>query len=116
MAETWREIPVGESFEAEQKGFDALAKDIMRAQVKARKAAKAAHFDRAFHAKALLAVKDAELAFIADLADDLRVGFAQPKARYPLVVRISNAANRPGPDFAPDLRGIAIRIDAGESQ
>lgn len=116
MTQSWCEEPKGESFAAEQESFERLAKDIMRAQVKARKAAKAAHFDRAFHAKPLLAATNAEIAFVADLPDELTTGFAKPAARYPMTVRISNAANRPQPDFAPDLRGIAIRIDAGESR
>ena len=48
--------------------------------------------------------------FRPDLPADLAAGFVQAGARYPVIVRISNAANRPGPDNAPDMRGIALRI------
>ena len=33
-----------------------------------------------------------------------------------MTVRISNAANRPGPDNAPDMRGIALRIKVSASE
>ena len=110
MATAWSETYSGGSPEAEHREFDRLATDMMRAQLKARRAAKVGGIDRAFHAKAVLAVEEAELRFNDDLPDDLRVGFAQPGKAYPAVVRISNAANRGQPDYKPDLRGIAMRI------
>ena len=33
-----------------------------------------------------------------------------------MIVRISNAANRPGPDTAPDMRGIALRIKVSSEE
>src|SRR5438105_3782845 len=102
---SWRETFEGGSAEAERVAFKALADDIMHAQLKARRAAGGAALDvavdRAFHAKPLLAIDKAELHFRPDLPADLTAGFAQPNARYPVIVRISNAANRPGPDTAP---------------
>ena len=41
---------------------------------------------------------------------DLRVEFAQPNAAYPTVVRFSNASGSGQPDFKPDLRGVALRV------
>ena len=70
---------------------------------------------RAFHAKATLAVDDAELRLNDDLSADLRVGFAQPGQAYRTKVRFSNAAGSGKPDFAPDLRGIALRIQVDDS-
>jgi hypothetical protein len=104
----------GGKAETERLIFKGLADDIMHAQLKARRAAGGAALlvavDRAFHAKPLLAVDTAELHFRPDLPADLAAGFVQAGARYPVIVRISNAANRPGPDNAPDMRGIALRI------
>src|SRR4051812_12662159 len=111
---SWVETYQDGSAEAEHLAFKALADDIMHAQLKARRAAGGdalvVAVDRAFHAKPLLAVDAAELHFRPDLPDSLTAGFGQADARYPVVVRFSNAANRPGPDNEPDMRGIALRI------
>ena len=116
----WVETYEGGSAEAERLMFQGLADDIMHAQLKARRAAGGAALvvavDRAFHAKPLLAVDTAELHFRPDLPADLVAGFAQADARYPVIVRMSNAANRPGPDTAPDMRGIALRIKVSAAE
>ena len=65
--------------------------------------------DRAFHAKSTLATGQAELTFL-DLPGDLRHGFAQPGRTYPAIVRFSNAAGTGQSDAAPDLRGVALRV------
>ena len=52
---------------------------------------------------------------LRDLPADLRVGFAQPGKAYRTIVRFSNAAGSGKPDFAPDLRGIALRIQVDDS-
>ena len=117
MATNWAENNNGDpAKEAERREFDRLAIDIMRAQLKARKATGAASVDRAFHAKALLAVEHAHLAFADTLPEGLTVGFAKPGARYRAIVRISNAANHAGPDFARDLRGIALRVIVSDKE
>lgn len=116
----WIETYEGGSAEAEHLVFKALADDIMHAQLKARRAAGGAALvvavDRAFHAKPLLTVDTAELHFRRDLPDDLAAGFARADAKYPVTVRISNAANRPGPDNARDMRGIALRINVSAEE
>jgi hypothetical protein len=109
----WREEYVAGSAEAERVAFDQLAKEIMRVQLKNRKGA-SAHgvrhaVDRAFHAKATLAVDDAELRFL-DIPPELHVDFARPGAGYPTTVRFSNASGIPQPDDKPDLRGVALRV------
>jgi hypothetical protein len=110
MASKWAENNTGERAEIERLEFNRLAIDIMRAQLKARKAAGAAAVDRAFHAKSLLAVDQATVRFREDLPKDLAIGFAKPGACYRAIIRISNAANHAGPDYCKDLRGIAVRI------
>jgi Animal haem peroxidase len=116
MVTSWKETYAGGSAEAERLEFDQLSIDIMRAQLKAKKASGSANVDRAFHAKAVLAVENAELLFRDDLPDELRVGFAKPGAHYRATVRISNAANCAGPDYAPDLRGMALRIHVTDDE
>ena len=74
---SWTETYAGGSAEAERLQNDRLAVDIMRAQLKARKAAGAAAVDRAFHAKAVLAVEQASVTFLDTLPPDLIVGFAK---------------------------------------
>ncbi|HEV3231240.1 MAG TPA: peroxidase family protein [Candidatus Dormibacteraeota bacterium] len=110
---TWREVYRGGSPQAERLEFDALARDIMAVQLKIQRRAKAAHVERAFHTKAVFAATDAELAFADDLPEDLRAGFAQPGRRYRTTVRFSNADGASQADDKPDLRGIALRVDAG---
>lgn len=106
----WREIYIGGSPEAELKETKALAEMMMAAQQKAMAAGGARTVDRAFHKKAIAAFKGAELRFVADLPDDLQVGFAQPDARYPAMVRFSNASSQTQSDEDKDLRGLAVRI------
>src|SRR5262249_10916190 len=67
MASKWAENNTGERAELERLEFNRLAIDIMRAQLKARKAAGAATVDRAFHAKSLLAVDQATVTFRSGL-------------------------------------------------
>src|SRR5437867_6983328 len=92
----WSERYAGGSPEAERAEFEALARGIMEVQSKVRKQV-SSHgvphaIARAFHAKATLAVDDAELRFRDDLAADLQVGFAQPGAAYRTIVRFSNSS------------------------
>jgi Animal haem peroxidase len=114
----WREVYAGGSPEAEREEFDALARGIMEVQSTVRKRASShgvSHaIARAFHAKATLAVDDAELRFRDDLPADLQAGFAQPGAAYRTIVRFSNASGSADPDFAPDLRGVALRVEVDD--
>ncbi|HEX8647390.1 MAG TPA: peroxidase family protein [Thermoleophilaceae bacterium] len=114
----WSERYAGGSPEAERAEFEQLARGIMAVQSKVRKQASrhgVPHaIDRAFHAKATLAVDDAELRFRDDLPADLQAGFARPGAAYRTVVRFSNASGSHEPDYAPNLRGVALRVEAGD--
>ena len=109
----WAKQYSGGSADAEYHEFQQLARAIMQVQatVRRRVSRRGVHhpIQRAFHAKATLAVDDAELRF-GELPADLRVGFAQPGAAYPTIVRFSNAAGNSESDLAPDLRGIALRV------
>ena len=109
----WTEQYVGGSPDRERVAFEALATEIMRVQLKNRKAARAHGVrhgvDRAFHAKTTFAVDDAELVF-HHLPPDLEVGFARSGAVYPALVRFSNAAGTVRPDADKDLRGVALRV------
>ncbi|GGP76244.1 peroxidase family protein [Streptomyces melanogenes] len=106
----------GGSPEAERLVFERLARELLRVQLKVKKRSGAASVDRAFHAKAVLGVENARLRFRDDLPEDLRAGFVKPGAEYPVTVRLSNASGARQPDFAPDLRGAALRIEVGPGE
>jgi hypothetical protein len=112
----WNEVYSGGSAEAEYCEFQALAQDIMLAQLKTQRAAKAQGIDRAFHAKATLALDDAELRFLDTLPPDLIAGYAKLGAVYPAIVRFSNAAGAGADDNKRDLRGVAIRVTVSDSE
>lgn len=119
MTQTWTEEFVGGSPEAERVTFEQLAREIMLVQLKNQRHA-SSHgvlhaVDRAFHAKSTFAIDDGELRFL-DIPPDLQVEFAQPGAVYPTVVRFSNAAGNGQPDYEPDLRGVALRINVSPEQ
>lgn len=117
MAETRQyEQYMGGDPEAERLVFERLARELMRVQLKSRKRSGASDVARAFHAKAVLGVENARLAFAADLPPDLRTGFARPGAAYPVTVRLSNANGARQSDHAPDMRGAALRVAAGAGE
>lgn len=45
-----------------------------------------------------------------DLPEELRVGIFSQQRTYPAWVRFSNMSDPPGPDSAPDSRGMAIKV------
>lgn len=112
----WHESYVGGSAESERLLFQQLARDIMAVQLKIKRRSKATKVQRAFHAKAVFAGRSAELRFVDDLPQELRVGFARPGQSYPTVVRLSNADGAVQADHKPDLRGMALRVDAGNGE
>ena len=118
-ANPWKEEYSGGSAEAERYEFEQLARDIMQIQTTVRKQISdhgvPPPIQRAFHAKATVAVDEAMLRFNADLPAALQVGFAIPDEAYVTKVRFSNAASSGEPDFAKDLRGIALRIQVDDS-
>ncbi|MER5753325.1 peroxidase family protein [Streptomyces sp. NPDC002088] len=107
---------IGGSPEAERLVFERLAHDLLQIQLKLKKRSGSAAVQRTFHAKAVLGVENARLRFHDDLPEALRTGFARPGAEYPATVRLSNASGVRQPDFAPDLRGVALRVEAGHDQ
>ena len=94
--------------------------DIMQIQTTVRKRV-SGHgmphpIQRALHAKATLAVDDAVAAVHRRLTGRLTGGLRVcPRQTYLTTVRFSNAASSREPDFAPNLRGIALRIQVPES-
>ncbi|MDT0449490.1 peroxidase family protein [Streptomyces hesseae] len=107
---------VGGSPETERLHTERLVHDLMRVQIKVRKRSGAADIARTFHAKAVLGVENARLTFHDELPGDLRAGFARPGAEYPVIVRLSNASGARRPDFSPDLRGAALRVQTGPDE
>ncbi|MBT1090636.1 peroxidase family protein [Streptomyces sp. Tu102] len=105
----------GGSPRAERLVFERLARELMRVQVKNRRAG-GGPVARAFHAKAPVAVENARLRFHDDLPAALRVGFARPGAEYPATVRLSGASGIRQGDGSPDLRGAAVRVRVTEQE
>ncbi|GGX00923.1 peroxidase family protein [Streptomyces chartreusis] len=105
----------GGSPRAERLVFERLARELMRVQVKNRRAG-GGPVARAFHAKAPVAVENARLRFHDDLPAALRVGFARPGAEYPATVRLSGASGIRQGDGSPDLRGAAVRVRVTEEE
>lgn len=105
----------GGSPQAERLVFERLARELMRVQVKNRRAG-GGPVARAFHAKAPVAVENARLRFHDDLPAALRVGFARPGAEYPATVRLSDASGIRQGDGSPDLRGAAVRVRVTEEE
>ncbi|WP_319690581.1 hypothetical protein [Streptomyces sp. ME19-01-6] len=102
----------GGSLEAERLVLDKLAHELVGVE-RASRHGGPAHLLRTFRAKPTLGVDNARLRFHDDLPEALRVGYAQPGAEYPAVVRLSHASGTERPDAAPDLRGMAVRVQAG---
>ncbi|WP_346429040.1 hypothetical protein [Streptomyces luteoverticillatus] len=95
----------GGSPEAERILVERLVHDLMRVQIKVKKRSGATGIARTFHAKAVLGVENARLTIRDDLPGDLRAGFVQPGAEYPVTLRLSNASGARQPDYAPTCEG-----------
>lgn len=106
----WREVYQGGSPEAEQEHFRQLASAIVDVQRENRQKSGAPVLRRTFHAKIVVGVDNAELAFVDDLPAELSAGHFTPGSRLPVTVRLSNASGTVRSDSAPDLRGAALKI------
>ena len=106
----------GGSAEAERVRFEKLAKDILRVQHRVKTRSRNLNIDRAFHAKALLAVANAAFVVSDALPFDLEQGFIKRGRTYPTTVRFSNASGTHQTDGARDLRGAALRIAVSDAE
>jgi hypothetical protein len=69
---------------------------------------------RLMHAKTVVGVTNASLIVDRLVSAELAVGHFQPGEILPVVLRFSNASPAPQGDPAPDMRGLAMRIDLPE--
>ncbi|MGW5056174.1 hypothetical protein ACWEQ2_02550 [Streptomyces sp. NPDC004096] len=109
-APNWREIHHGGSPEAEEAHFRELADAIVGVQRTNKQKSGSQVSRRTFHAKIVVGVDNAELAFRDDLPADLRAGDFTAGARLGTIVRLSNAGGIVRSDGSPDLRGAALKI------
>jgi hypothetical protein len=65
---------------------------------------------RGQHARGLYATNNGEISFAANLPGSLLAGPVQAGARYRVVARLSNAADRVVADAVPDRRGLALSM------
>jgi hypothetical protein len=107
---SWREICHAGSEQAEQAHFRELADRIVGVQRENERKSGSQAARRTFHAKIVIGVDNAELAFPANLPAGLRAGDCTAGARLPATVRLSNASGTIRPDGRPDLRGAALKI------
>ena len=119
MQVEWAEEFSGGSPEAERREFAELAQEIIRIQLKTQQRAGARGvphgLQRALQAKTTFASTHAQLRFL-NLPAHLEADFARSGATYPVTVRFSNASGAGRPDFARDLRGVALRIAVSPEQ
>ncbi|MEV7630450.1 peroxidase family protein [Actinoplanes sp. NPDC089786] len=113
MTTPWTETYLDGSPEAEHALFEQIVRKILRVQVKN---AAGGPILRGFQAKGTFVTEEASLRFADDLAPDLRVGFAQPGATYPAMVRFSNSEGRLRDDRSADMRGVAMRITVASDE
>ncbi len=106
----WRESFWGGSEQAENQQFAVWAQEIQDIQYNLRAKNNAPVLRRGFHAKQHVGVDNAALTIPDQIPSHLRVGPFQPGARYPAIVRFSNASGTVQPDKKGDLRGLAARV------
>jgi catalase len=106
----WRESFWGGSEQAEKRQFAVWAQEIQDIQHHLRTKNNAPVLRRGFHAKQHVGVDNAALTIPDQIPSHLRVGPFQPGARYPAIVRLSNASGTVEADNKGDLRGLAARV------
>jgi hypothetical protein len=106
----WHELYDGGSVEAENKIFAGLAEQMLAIQEANRQKAGRDRPDRTLHAKMVAGVTNARLIVDQTLPAIFQVMHFQPGATLPVAVRFSNASAIPQSDFAPDMRGVALKI------
>ena len=112
-ATNWREKYLGGDEHAEGELIDTWSREIQEIQYKIRAQDHAASLRRGFHAKQHAGVDNAEFVVLDHVPDHLQVGPFQPGARYPAIVRLSNASGATQADQKGDLRGLAARVHVG---
>lgn len=108
----WTEVYDGGSPEAEREIFLLLAEEMRQVQEANRQKAGTPHPSRTLHAKAVASVTNAFLAIDQLLAPEFAVSYFQPGAILAASLRFSNASGVAQHDGAPDMRGVAVRVDS----
>lgn len=110
--EPWAEIYSGGSPEVERQEFHQLAQTMLKIQEKNRELAGASHAMRTLHSKIVVGVTNAQLQVDPGLPAPFHVDYFAPASSWKAAVRLSNASGVPKADNLPDMRGIAIKIQA----
>lgn len=107
----WRERFAGGSQEAEARMIARLAQDMRDIQTKiAGRTGKSGN--RTLHAKMIAGLREARLHVDRALPADFAAGYFQPGVDLPVTIRFSNASPLHGADAAPDVRGVALRVES----
>lgn len=106
----WQEVHEGGSPAAEREIFLGLARDMLKIQESNRQKIGAAAAMRTLHAKIVLGVTNASLIVDRTIPPHFEVEHFRRGASLPAIVRLSNASGMPQSDVAPDMRGVALRL------
>jgi hypothetical protein len=106
-ARTWDEVYEDGSAEAESVAFEKYARVFLHLQAQATEHSVPPRVSRIAYANQILATDNAELAFVEDLPERLRVGFSQQRKHYKATVRFS----RHNGSF-----GVALRVAVAEGE
>ena len=115
QGDTWREVYAGGSQQAEEAMINSFVEDIKQVQLANQKKGKSSQIRRAFHAKVITGVTNAEFRISPDIPAELQLGIFQPGAVHRAAVRLSNAAGTVQADTEKDLRGLAVRVYGGDA-
>lgn len=110
--EPWAEVYSGGSPEAERLEFHQFAQTMLKIQEKNRELASVSQPMRTLHSKILVGVTDARLQVDPGLPAPFHVDYFAPASSWKAAVRFSNASGVPKADYLPDMRGIAIKVQA----
>ena len=114
LGDAWKEVYVGGSPGTEERIVHGFIDQIKQVQVKNKEKSGASVVQRAFHAKILAGVTNAEFRISSAIPHELQIGLFQPNKIYQAAVRLSNASGVVQADTVKDLRGAAIRVTTDE--
>ena len=114
LGDAWKEVYVGGSPGTEKRIVHGFIDQIKQVQVKNKEKSGASVVQRAFHAKILAGVTNAEFRISSAIPRELQIGSFQPNKIYRAAVRLSNASGVVQSDTVKDLRGAAIRVTTDE--
>ena len=110
----WLEQFIGGSEASEERFILDAIERIHTVQRRNKESSGATAYARAFHAKILAGIENAEFRVLDDVPAALRAGYLQPGKTWKTTIRFSNASGKRQADTEKDLRGAALRVQADD--